>query len=165
MKQPLFLAAMVMGTAYMVAAPRSAAPPSPMPAPGQTAPAKSAFAEEGLVLERDSGGQFHLTGEIDGQDTQFLIDTGADTVAITVDEAERLGLDVDPSSFEPITKTASGVGMGAVVELDRLEVAGSEFRGIEAIVIEGLEVNLLGQTVLRQLGQVSLQGDRMVIRR
>jgi hypothetical protein len=31
--------------------------------------------------------------------------------------------------------------------------------------MDGLPVNLLGQSVLGQLGQVSLEGDRMVIRR
>lgn len=118
-----------------------------------------------IVLLRDRSGQFHLTGAVNGEDTPFLVDTGADIVALSVDEAERLGLDADPASFEPIMQTASGVGYGMVVQLDTLEVAGAEFRDVEAVVLDGLEVNLLGQSVLRQMGRVELRGDRMVIQR
>ena len=118
-----------------------------------------------MVLQRDGSGQFHLTAQVDGQDTQFLVDTGADVVALTIDEAERLGYAVDSEQFVPMMQTASGTGNGAIVHLDRLEVAGAEFRDIDAVVMDGLPVNLLGQTILAQLGQVSLEGDRMVIRR
>ena len=136
--------------------------------PGAQASAASAAglanADE-TVLERDGSGQFHLTAQVDGEDTQFLVDTGADMVALTVEEAERLGFPVDPEGFEPMTQTASGTGYGTVVRLGSIEVAGEEFHDVEAVVLDGLSVNLLGQSVLSRLGQVSLEGDRMVIRR
>ena len=122
-------------------------------------------ADDAIAINRGSGGQFHLTGQIDGQDTEFLVDTGADIVALTVDEADRLGIEVDPAEFVPLMQTASGVGNGTIVQLDKLEIAGAEFTGVEAAVIEGLHTNLLGQSVLGRFAQVSLQGDRMVIRR
>ena len=118
-----------------------------------------------LVLERGGNGQFHLTAQVDGHETEFLVDTGADTVALTVDEAERLGFPIDRDSFEPLMKTASGTGYGTMIRLSTLEVAGGDFHDVEAAVIDGLEVNLLGQSVLGQLGEVRLEGDRMVIRR
>ena len=126
--------------------------------------AEFANADE-TVLERDGSGQFHVTAVVDGEDTQFLVDTGADMVALTVEEAERLGFPVDPEGFEPMTQTASGTGYGTVVRLGSIEVAGEEFHDVEAVVLDGLSVNLLGQSVLSRLGQVSLEGDRMVIRR
>lgn len=125
----------------------------------------SGAGNDAMVLQRDETGQFHLTAQVDGQDTQFLVDTGADVVALTVEEAERLGYPVDPEKFVPMMQTASGTGNGAVVHLDRLEVAGAEFHDIDAVVLDGLPVNLLGQTILSQLGQVTLEGDRMVVRR
>ena len=121
--------------------------------------------DDAMVLQRDGSGQFHVTAQVDGQDTRFLVDTGADVVALTIDEAERLGYPVDPEKFVPMMQTASGTGNGMIVHLDRLEVAGAEFHDIDAVVMDGLAVNLLGQTILGQLGQVSLEGDRMVIRR
>jgi aspartyl protease family protein len=115
-------------------------------------------------LRRGTSGQFHLTARVNGDDTEFLVDTGADVVALTVDDARRLGISVDPANFQPLMRTASGTGRGALVELRSIEVAGHEFQNVTAVVMEGLEVNLLGQSVLRRFGSVELSGDRMVIR-
>lgn len=164
MKQQLVFLAAMLGFTYAVFSPH--AETNAVPAPSSTAakPGGSAFYEDAMVLDRDSGGQFHISGQVDGQETEFLVDTGADMVAITVEEAERLGIAVDPASFTALTQTASGIGQGAMVSVDRLEVAGKEFRDVDVAVLEGLPVNLLGQSILRQLGQVALEGDRMVIR-
>lgn len=140
--------------------------PSDPPAPAAkatAAPGKVAHNSELLVLNRSSNGQFYLTAQANGEDVRFLVDTGADVVALTVEQAQALGLDVDPALFEPITETASGTGYGTAVTIDRLEVAGHEFRDAAAVVIDGLGTNLLGQSVLRQLGKVELRGDRMTI--
>lgn len=120
--------------------------------------------EAALLLHRDTSGQFHLTALVNGTETRFLVDTGADTVALTEETAEALGILPPGGEFQPMMETAAGVGYGAPVELDTLEVAGREYRGIHAVVAQGLNVNLLGQSVLRKLGKVELQGDRMVIR-
>lgn len=117
------------------------------------------------VIQRGATGQFHLTARVEGQEADFLVDTGADVVALTVGEAERIGLAIDPGSFRPITETASGTGNGTLVRLASFEVAGAELRNVDAIVLEGLSTNLLGQNVLSQLGSVNLEGNRMVIRR
>lgn len=135
-----------------VAAPR---PPAPRPT--------SRFAGEELVLQRDGSGQFHLDAAVNGTDTRFLVDTGADTVALTVADAERAGLPVNPDAFVPILRTASGEGWGTVVSLDRLQIGDTELHNIGAVVVRDLGVSLLGQNVLARMGRVELAGDRMVI--
>ena len=117
----------------------------------------------GMALDRDSSGQFHVAVRVNGQDARFLVDTGADVVALTLEEADRLGLNLGPNDFEPIAQTASGTGNGAIVTIDRLELDGREFSDVTAAVVEGLHENLLGQSVLRRLGKVELRGDRMII--
>lgn len=121
------------------------------------------FSGDRTVIERDSSGQFHIQARVNGEDTEFLVDTGADIVALTVEDAERLGIRVAADDFRPIMQTASGEGNAAVVRIDRLELGDDEFRDVDAVVAEGLPVNLLGQSVLRRFGKVELQGDRMVI--
>jgi aspartyl protease family protein len=118
---------------------------------------------EAMVLRRDNSGQFHVNARVNGLDTRFLVDTGADVVALTVDDAAAIGLSPAESEFQPIMRTASGVGYGAPVLLDSVEVGDNEFRGVEGVVVRGLGVSLLGQSVLRRLGKVELQGDRMVL--
>ena len=75
-----------------------------------------------------------------------------------------MGIEVDPAAFEPVARTASGVGHGMRISLDRFEVGGRELTGVDAVVMDGLSVNLLGQSALSQLGSVELRGDTMVIR-
>lgn len=121
------------------------------------------FTGDEIVIERDSSGQFHLMAAINGQDTDFLVDTGADTIALTLEDAERIGLDIDPQDFRPIAETASGTGYGTEVNLETVELGGTRIDGSRAIVVKGLGVNLLGQSVLREFGKVELRGDTMVI--
>ena len=85
-------------------------------------------------------------------------------VALTEEDAEALGISVDPDSFVPMLQTASGPGYGARVTLDTLALGETEFTQVPAVVVRGLGVNLLGQSVLGKLGKVELQGDEMVIR-
>lgn len=120
---------------------------------------------EALVLERTGSGQFHIDGKVNGTQMPFLIDTGADVVALTTNAAQDAGIFVDPTTMEPMMQTASGTGKAARVKLDRLEIAGREFENLDVVVMEGLQTNLLGQSVLRQLGRIELKGDRMVIER
>ena len=118
---------------------------------------------EPIAINRDGSGLFHLDAQVNGQDARFLVDTGADTVAINEDEAQRLGIDLAGAEFAPIVQTASGQGMGARVKIDRLTIGGTDLGGVSAVVVRGLPVNLLGQSVLRRMGKVELSGDRMVI--
>lgn len=134
----------------------------PAPAIAKHAPGRNAYGD--TELHRDAGGQFHLDARVNGEDARFLVDTGADMVALTIEDAQRMGIDADPAEFQPIARTASGVGYGLPVRIDRIEVGGREIADVDAVVMDGLTTNLLGQSVLRRLGSVSLQGDTMVIR-
>lgn len=128
------------------------------------ASARRSASDEQTEIARDETGQFRLTAQVNGQDARFLVDTGADMVALTVEDARNLGIDFEPENFEPIGRSASGVARGAVVHLDRFQLGDEEFRDVDAIVLEGLGTNLLGQSLLRRLGKVEMHGDRMVIR-
>lgn len=125
---------------------------------------KPAAEGKALTLTRDGSGQFTLSVAVNGSDVDFLVDTGADLVALTEADAEALGILPDESEFEPSMRTASGVGYGAPVMIDEMEIAGKKLHDVEAVVVKDLGTNLLGQTALRRLHSVELKGDKMVIR-
>lgn len=138
---------------------------SPPERPALMAAGVSAQSSDGsgaVAIARDKTGQFRVDGAVNGEDANFLVDTGADVVALTVEEAETLGLEV--GEMQPIMQTASGTGYGAPLTIDEIEVAGTVLHNVEAVVVQDLGVNLLGQSVLRRLGGVEMKGDRMVIR-
>lgn len=118
---------------------------------------------EPKVLARDASGQFHVTVTVNGHDLRFLVDTGADLVALTPQSAQDLGLHLAPEDFRPVLRTASGTGMGAPVTLDSVEISGRRLSHQPAVVAQGLSENLLGQSVLRNIGRVELKGDTMIL--
>ena len=135
---------------------------SPWDKAAPAAPARGGSAET-EEIERDSRGQFHLEVDAGGETVTFLVDTGADLVALTEDDAERLGIRPDPSEYRPMLRTASGTGMGAPVQIARLTIGGRDLDDVDAVVVPELPVSLLGQSALRRLGSVTLRGDRLTI--
>jgi aspartyl protease family protein len=139
-----------------------AAPPKPTrnvtePAPPQPAPPTD------TVLEREASGHFFAIAEVNGEPVRFLVDTGATTVALSMADAERIGLSVDPTQFQVAARGASGDVRGQEVTLDRVELDGKRAHTLRAIVMEGAEMSLLGQNFLRDLA-VEIKGDRMTLR-
>lgn len=135
---------------------------SPWDKAASATPARGASAEM-VEIERDGGGQFHLDVGAGGETVRFLVDTGADVVALTVDDADRLGIRPDPGDYRPMLRTASGTGMAAPVQIVRLTIGGRDLDDIDAVVVPELPVSLLGQSALRRLGSVTLRGDRLTI--
>jgi len=115
-------------------------------------------------IERGPGGHFYTNASVNGQSIPFVVDTGATTVALTVDSARAAGLYIDPTSFTVVGSGASGATRGKHVMLNRIEVAGRTIENVDGVVLKGLEVNLLGQSVLTRLGSVEMRGDKMVLR-
>lgn len=142
---------------------------APMPAETPTAVASGKKAKPDddenrvLTLTRDSSGQFTVRVDVNGSEVEFLVDTGADVIALTEAEAESLGIMPSEDEFQPTMQTASGTGYGAHVILDEVEIAGQRLHDVDAVVVKDLGTNLLGQSALRQLGSVELKGDKMVI--
>lgn len=173
MKRELAFAAVVLTGALLFAQKAPAPEGDPdsrkaeaKPSPWSAASTRTTARGDGAttVLRRDASGQFHITAQVNGEDVRFMVDTGADVVALTVDDAQRLGIDADPEQFQPIGRTASGVGYGLPIRLDHIEIEGHEMTDVQAVVMDGLGTNLLGQSVLRRLGQLEMRGDTMTIR-
>jgi aspartyl protease family protein len=163
MNRVTYIALVAVGIMSLVAALFA---PGATEAPVQQAATKPKGAEAGkaLTLSRDGSGQFTLRAEVNGSEVEFLVDTGADVVALTEAEAEALGVLPDESEFQPSMQTASGVGYGAPITLDEIEIAGQKLHDVDAVVVKDLGTNLLGQSALRRLGSVELKGDKMVIK-
>ncbi len=138
--------------------------------PGDGAPAPrveasvAADAPEEIRLQRRGDGHFYLHGMVNGQIVEFLVDTGADSVVLTVEDAARVGLDVDKSRFRVIGSGAAGPVQGQVSRLDSVEVEGRTVTNMRAMVANGLEQSLLGQDFLTRFRSVQMSGATMVLR-
>jgi aspartyl protease family protein len=121
-------------------------------------------APEEVRLKKRGNGHSYVHGMVNGQIVEFLVDTGASGIALTVEDARRIGLKVDRSRWRVIGSGASGAVRGQIERLDRVEVEGRVVTNLDAMVANGLEISLLGQDFLAHAGSLTMSGDTMVLR-
>lgn len=138
-------------------------PSGKVPVPEAAVSASSGERRE-TTLEREGNGHFYTHAKVNGELMRFIVDTGASVVALTVEDAERLGLAVDPAKFEVVGEGASGPIRGQNLTLDSVEIEGKRVENVRAVVLEGSRLSLLGQSYLSRMGEVQMKGDYMVLK-
>ncbi|MFZ6047591.1 TIGR02281 family clan AA aspartic protease [Pseudomonas sp. CR3202] len=116
--------------------------------------------KERLSIARGNNGHFQVAGSIEGHPVQFLVDTGATSVAMNEHQARRLGIDYRVKGLPMKASTAAGTVNAWRVTFDRVKVGGIEVLGVEGAVIEGeapVEV-LLGMSFLNRVRWREEQG-------
>lgn len=135
----------------------SIASPAPVVPASPVVPALDA-----VEFERAPDGLFYVTGLVNGQSIRFLVDTGASVVMLTREDAATVGLKLDRAEFQSHVRTANGASAMAWTRLQNIDIAGHQLSQIDAAVPQdGLPVSLLGQNLLRKLGVVTIDGDRL----
>lgn len=130
-------------------------------APAATVATTTEAKPKETLLERSHGGHFYVDAEVNGQLVHFVVDTGATSVALTVDDARRIGLPFSTGEFQVVGSGASGPVRGKSIMLDKVSVDGKEVRGVSGAVLEGLGISLLGQSYLSRIGGVEMSGEYM----
>lgn len=116
------------------------------------APVRSAAATGPAQLRKSPDGHYWADAMIDGRAVRVMVDTGASVVALTRNDALRLGLKLEPEDFTGTVVTASGHVRAAPVQLSTVAVGGARVEQVEALVVEeGLEHSLLGMSYLGRL--------------
>lgn len=116
------------------------------------------------VLKRSPSGHFYVDADVNAGLVHFVVDTGATMVALTVEDARRLGIPFSESQFQTVGRGASGDARGMPVTIERISVDGKEVRNVQGAIIENLDVSLLGQSYLTRLSSVQMSGDAMSLR-
>jgi len=116
-----------------------------------------------ITLYSGANGFFHADGYINNTPVRFLVDTGANTVAMNAQTAKRIGLDYRRGQ-QGVAVTASGYAPTYLVDLEEIEVGNLKLRHVEASVIEGRqpEIPLLGMSFLGSF-DMKREGDQMEI--
>ncbi|GAA4422201.1 hypothetical protein GCM10023090_12960 [Acidovorax lacteus] len=115
-----------------------------------------------VVLSADGRGHFVSLGQINGRTMQYMVDTGASTVAIGVSDAERMGLDYRQGQRVTMG-TANGVAQGWRIVLDTVRLGDVMLYGVEAVVTpQPMPFVLLGNNVLGEF-KMTRTPDQMVL--
>jgi aspartyl protease family protein len=117
-----------------------------------------------IVLTAGSGGHFLTQGAINGRAVQFMVDTGATTIAMGVAEAERLGIDYRKG--QPARgATANGMVVAYMVKLASVRIGDVEVYDVDASVLPGsMGQLLLGNSFLTRF-QMTRHNDQLVLER
>ena len=117
-----------------------------------------------IVLKADARGHFINSGFINGRVMQYMVDTGATTVAIGRPDAQRMGLKFEQG--QPVMmNTANGTAQGWRMRLESVRVGDVELRSVDAIVTsQPMPYVLLGNSFLREF-HMNRSGDEMVLQR
>lgn len=117
-----------------------------------------------IVLNASSGGHFLTLGAINGRAVQFMVDTGATSIAMGTAEAERLGIDYRKGQLAR-GNTANGQVTVYQVKLASVRVGDVEVYDVDAAILpsHGGSV-LLGNSFLSRF-QMTKLNDQLVLER
>ena len=114
-------------------------------------------------ITRSHSGHFLAVADVNDEPIRFVVDTGADMVALTEEDARRAHVAFDPASFEVVGRGAAGDVRGQEVRIASLELDGKRASDVRAVVMEGSDMSLLGQTFLRRIDTVKISNDVMTL--
>ena len=123
------------------------------------------LAEAGVSIARSRDGHFWIDAEVNGRQIRFLVDTGASDVVLTREDADRLGILLQPQDYSLIYRTASGTTRAAPVQLDYVSFGTLHLWNVEAAVNQSnMDVSLLGQSFLSRLSGFEVSGNILTLR-
>ena len=115
-----------------------------------------------IVLPAGTGGHFLTQGLINGQRAAMLVDTGATSVAIGKDDADRMGL-AYKGGQQVRVQTANGVSTGWRIRLASMRVGDVDVYEVDAIVSSAsMPFVLLGNSFLARF-QMNRDADQLVL--
>ena len=102
-----------------------------------------------VILQRNRQGHYIVTGTINGNAVEFLLDTGATDVVISGNLANRYGLKRGPRR---IASTANGNVTVYATRIDRLTIGNITLTQVPASINPGMDdLILLGMSALQQV--------------
>ena len=131
-------------------------------APVNVGASKSGGKGNRIVLVAGTGGHFLTAGQINGKAVQFMVDTGATSVAMGAQDAERTGINF--KTGQPVTMwTANGSVQGYRIRLDSVRIGEVEVFGVDAVVTpQPMPYMLLGNSFLTRF-QMLRENDQMTL--
>lgn len=126
-----------------------------------------AMAFAGLVeLRAGENGHFMTRVAVNGATVNFMVDTGASTVALSEADARRAGFRLENLDFDTDVSTANGMVKAARITIDRIEIGGIRMEDVDGVIMprEALPGSLLGMSFLSRLRSFEVREGVLYLR-
>lgn len=126
--------------------------------------------EKVAIKMNPNGGVYDIPCVVNGVKMNFIFDTGASNVCISLTEALFLYKNGFLSDSDIIGKTQSQIADGSIVEnteilLHSIDVGGILITDVKALVSSSIDAPLLlGQSAIKKLGSFEVKGDSLYIK-
>lgn len=125
-----------------------------------------------MTVSAGPNGHFYVTARVKRpppsysfENITFLVDTGASLVALSREDAKKLGFELKYLDFSGVSQTANGEVHFASVMLPEVRIGSLKVRKVPASIVDGkLEVSLLGNSFLGRLKSYQVSHDELVMR-
>ena len=147
------------------AAPQLRQAQSAVLAEDEAAPSLDGAANPSAAIAKSPDGHYWAEASVNGRKVRFLVDTGATTVALTPEDARRLGFAPEHLDYAFQVATAGGQMRAAQVRLASVAVGDARVADVDALVIEhGLPTSLLGMTYLGRLSRFEATRTSLILK-
>jgi aspartyl protease family protein len=117
-------------------------------------------------LKAAGHGHFIASADINNRAVSVLVDTGASVVALSYEDAEKVGLRPGSLSYDVAVSTANGIAKAAPVMLREVEIDNVRVRDVQGLVMPrgAMRGTLLGMSFLSRLQSFSVQNGRLILK-
>lgn len=131
---------------------------------GEFNPSNGMASDNSVSYRADNSGHYSVNANINGENIDFIIDTGATSVVLTMDDAEKIGFNLDNLNFVAPASTANGIVYNAPVRLNALTVGPIRVEQVEGFVNQGeLDTSLLGMSFLNRLSGYEVKNGLLTL--
>ena len=111
-------------------------------------------------------GHFNATVKVNGKPISMIVDTGASSIVLRPEDAEKAGIDPSTLTYRVPVLTANGRAMAARVRLDKVAIGPLDRDKVDALVTQpgALTQSLLGMSFLSRLRSYEFSGDFLSLR-
>jgi aspartyl protease family protein len=119
-----------------------------------------------MVLQEDGRGHFVAATIMNGILVESVVDTGASLIALSMEDAARIGVFPNAGDFKVSLSTANGSISAAPVKLREVRLGSIRLQDIDAVVLPSgrLKGTLLGMSFLRRLSSFQVSNGALLLK-
>ncbi len=126
------------------------------------APRQALVASGTIEVPRGPDGHYRLVLELNGKPVEFIVDTGASDVVLTLRDARRIGIDTEALVFSGTAYTANGVVRTARARVAEVRLGDIVDHDLGVSITAGeTDLSLLGMTYLQKFSRIEIADGRM----